>query len=402
MLKRLVVVMFMLTFLAVQGVQPHAQNNTLLIWADTNRIQVLEGLTEQFTAKFGVDVVLQEKDFGAIRDDMIVANPAGEGPDIAIGAHDWTGQLVANGVIEPLAFLQDDRSLYDPVALEAWSIGADIYALPYATEAIALIRNTDLIPDEPATFEDLLTVAKGLTDKDAGTFGILINAFAPDPFHSFPFISAFGGYIFGKNEDGSLNPCDIGLGSEGAVEGATFLRSLIDDGFVPAATGYGDMTGQFNAGKVGAIITGPWAVADVRNAGINFAVSKIPTIKGNTPGPFVGSQGFMINSFSNNKELAVTFLQEFIGITSTQVELFNVGDRAPALLSALAEVSDDPTLAAFAASAADGSPMPNIPEMSSVWGAWGDALSLVSSGESDPATAFTDAAARISETLGCN
>ena len=30
-----------------------------------------------------------------------------------------------------------------------------IYGVPYATENIALIRNTDLVPEAPATFEEM-------------------------------------------------------------------------------------------------------------------------------------------------------------------------------------------------------------------------------------------------------
>ena len=31
-----------------------------------------------------------------------VAGPAGEGPDIIIGAHDWLGELVTNGLLAPI------------------------------------------------------------------------------------------------------------------------------------------------------------------------------------------------------------------------------------------------------------------------------------------------------------
>ena len=40
--------------------------------------------------------------FVDIPDQLAVAGPSGEGPDIIIGAHDWLGQLVTNGLVAPL------------------------------------------------------------------------------------------------------------------------------------------------------------------------------------------------------------------------------------------------------------------------------------------------------------
>ena len=51
----------------------------------------LEGVAAQFEADTGIAVELVIKDFGSIRDEAITAIPTGEGPDLLVGAHDWTG-----------------------------------------------------------------------------------------------------------------------------------------------------------------------------------------------------------------------------------------------------------------------------------------------------------------------
>jgi len=74
----------------------------LLIWADDTRTPIMLKVAEDFTAAYGVEVVVQELDFGEMRGQLATAGPAGEGPDILIGAHDWLGELILNGLIEPV------------------------------------------------------------------------------------------------------------------------------------------------------------------------------------------------------------------------------------------------------------------------------------------------------------
>jgi maltose-binding protein MalE len=70
-------------------------------------------------------------------------------------------------------------------------------------------------------------------------------------------------------------------------------------------------------------------------------------------------------------------------------------DPRPSAFLSVREATDDADLAAFAEAGADGLAMPNIPEMSSVWEAWGNATSLIITGELDAATAFGDAATQV-------
>ena len=99
-LALLVVVAFLLGSLAPLAL---AQDETaLVIWADDTRAPILQEVGTAFSEEFGVDVVVQEMGFGDIRDQLKVAGPAGEGPDIIIGAHDWLGELVVNGMLAPL------------------------------------------------------------------------------------------------------------------------------------------------------------------------------------------------------------------------------------------------------------------------------------------------------------
>jgi len=149
------------------------------------------------------------------------------------------------------------------------------------------------------------------------------------------------------------------------------------------------------------ILTGPWAVADARAAGINYGIAKLPAIEGQPMRPFVGVHGFMVSSFSANKLLAMVFLQEFIVTKEAKLALYEADPRNPAFLPALEVVAADPDVAAWAANEAVGIPMPSIPEMAAVWSAWADALTLIVTQQLSPEDALRDAVARIRGLIGC-
>jgi maltose-binding protein MalE len=390
----------LLALLLISGLAVTAsESGKLLIWADDTRTPIMLKVAEDFTATYGVEVTVQELDFGGMRGQLATAGPAGEGPDILIGAHDWLGELILNGLIEPIVLTPGTVAEFNPVAIDAFSWGNLLYGVPYATENVALIRNTDLVPDVPATFEDLLVVAKGLTDLEAGEYGFLIQE--PDPFHTFALHTAGGGYIFGKDADGVLNPCDLGLDNAGSIAGAVLLDQMVKDGIEIAGAGYNEVTGAFNAGNLAMMIGGPWTLDGAKTGGINYAVSAIPTIDGNAPGVFVGVQGFMISAFSENKVLANLFIKDFLISTDVMLGLYIEGDRPPAYLPALAFLAGNEDIQGFAAAAATAVPMPKIAEMGSVWSAWSAALELIVNQTQDPTTAMQDAANEIRTLLGC-
>lgn len=364
----------------------------LLIWADDTRAAIMERLGAEFEAEFGVPVKVQEMGFGDIRSQFAVAGPAGEGPDIIIGAHDWLGELIVNGLLEPV-HLGREVNDFVPVTVEAFSWGDTLYAVPMAFESIGLIYNKELVPEPPATWDELLAIAHRLTDRENGVYGFLLQM--PDPYHTFPLFSATGGYVFGKNPDGTLNPLDVGLNNAGSVRGLELFDQLLEEGLVPVGTDYNTATSLFYQGKVGMIITGPWALGDARRAGIDFGFARIPRIDGGQPQPFVGAQGFMVSAFSRNKILAEVFLREFVVDVDTSLAIFEADPRPPAYIPALEVVSEDPIVRGVGESASVGVPMPSIPEMGSVWTAWSDAIELVMNQELDPQTALDQAVDQI-------
>jgi hypothetical protein len=151
----------------------------------------------------------------------------------------------------------------------------------------------------------------------------------------------------------------------------------------------------FETGEVPWIMAGPWALDRIRAAGVPYAITDFP----DDGAPFLGVQGFIVNALSENQLLAQAFLTEFVATPEIMYQLYEAGNRPPAYIPALELVVDE-DIAAFGSAGANAMPMPSIPEMGSVWGAWGDAFSLIFQGELDPEAALSNAQNQIEELIG--
>ena len=156
----------------------------LVIWADELRAAVIEEISPAFTDATGVGVEVQIVDFGDIRTQVTTQAPAGEGPDLFIGANDWTGELAANGVIEPIDLGSKSGDFFD-LSLTAFSIDGQLYAVPYGYEAIALYYNTDMVPEPLASIEDAVAICEDLPDIE-NCIGLPGGGDGPDAYHHYP------------------------------------------------------------------------------------------------------------------------------------------------------------------------------------------------------------------------
>ncbi len=368
-----------------------AEPTELIVWADANRAPVINELGNQFASELGITLTVQEMGFGDIRDQLAVAGPAGEGPDIIIGAHDWLGQLVANGLVSPLD-LGAKASEFLPAALTAFAYEGQQYGVPYATENVAFVCNSALAPTVPTTWDDVQTLADELESSSSGAttaWTIQTN----DPYHYFPLMSSFGGYVFGLTDAG-YDASDVGLDSPGAIAAATWVEAMVDAGHLDADVNYDVMHALFTGGQVACIGTGPWALQAIKDSGVSYTINSFPAGDEGPGRPFLGVQGFMVSAFSENQLLAQTVLTEVFATEEFMSALYTAEPRPSAYL-AVRDATSDADLAAFAAAGADGLPMPAIPEMSSVWEAWGNATTLVITGQQSGEEAFMNAAAQV-------
>ncbi|MCC2027996.1 extracellular solute-binding protein [Microbacterium sp. YMB-B2] len=358
-------------------------DSSLTVWVDAERVDALQGAADAYEEKTGVKVEIVGKDVDTIKDDFIQQVPTGKGPDITMGAHDWLGELSTNGVVAPLE-LGDSASDYLDVALQASTYDGSVYMLPYAVENIAVLRNADLVAEPATDFADM--IAKG---KAAGLDQpfVVEQGAEGNPYHLYPFQTAFGAPVFGTDASGSYDAADLQLGSEG---GTAFAQWLGEQG--AAGVLNTDIDGeiakqQFLDGKAAFWLTGPWNVGAAVDGGINVEIDPVPSPTDQVASPFAGVKGFFVSSESDNKVAANDFLVNYLGTEDVQLELFKAGNILPALTAAADTAASDPIIAGFQTVGADAVPMPAIPAMGAVWEFWGVAEAAIING-ADPAATW--------------
>jgi hypothetical protein len=173
------------------------------------------------------------------------------------------------------------------------------------------------------------------------------------------------------------------------------MRQAVEEGLMPETFDYETAHSLFETGQIPFLLAGPWALDRIRASGVPYAVAPFFPDEGV---PFLGVQGFMINAFSENQLLAQTFLTEYIATEEVMQQLYETGLRPSAFKSVL-ETTEDADLKAMGEAGADAMPMPNVPEMGSVWSAADNGITLAVTGEQTPEDAMTDAATQIRDLI---
>jgi maltose/maltodextrin transport system substrate-binding protein len=281
----------------------------------------------------------------------------------------------------------------DPLAWKAFNIGGRTWGYPISIEAVSLIYNKDLVPTPPKSFEEVIALDKKLSAQ--GKKAILWDY--NNTYFTWPVLAAGGGYAFKQKADGTYDANDTGVNNAGALKGAELIAAMIKDGVMPKGAGYADMEAAVNQGKVAMMINGPWAWDNLKKSKINFGVAKIPTVAGKKAAPFVGVMGAMVNKSSPNRDIAVEFIENhMLSVAGLKAINDDVPLGTPASKAFFNQLKSDPNIQATMASAQDGAPMPNIPEMGRFWSSMASALQNMTEGRQGPKEALDAAAKRIS------
>ena len=379
-----------LTGLASQPAQAQTAPR-LLIWINGDKgYNGLQKVGDEFERLSGVNVVVQHPE-GA-PDKFQAAAAAGKGPDIMCWTHDRVGEWAKSGLLVPIRPNQRIRDEIDDSAWRAFTYRGQVWGYPLAIEAIGLIYNKALVPTPPASFEEVIALDRQLQKDGKRAILWAYN----NSFFSWPLLAGPGGFIFGRNAQGELDPKQVGVNTPGALQGAQMLERLVRDGHMPRGARYAEMEAAFARGQVAMMINGPWAWDNVRKVGIAFGVAPIPSIGGQPSKPFVGVLGCMITAPSRVKDIAQEFIeQHLLKVESLKIISADVPLGTPANKAYYAELSADPNIVATMANARAGVPIPNIPEMGRFFPAMDAALEAITNGRQAPADALNGAAARM-------
>ncbi|SDK47843.1 sugar ABC transporter substrate-binding protein [Sediminibacillus albus] len=355
----------------------------LTIWAndEEEQLQAIEDIAADYEEQEGITVEVVPKSMLEQEQELSLAGPEGKGPDLFFQPHDRIGNIVAQGLAEPLNLTDEQVSGYSEAAMEAVTYNyegqTDQYGVPMVFETYGIFYNTDIIAEAPQTIDDLQAALEEHTDTAKETYGFLMKP--NDLYFTYPFFKNYGGYIFG-GDTGEYDTADIGLNNEGAKQGGELFQSFFGQGKIPASTTSDVIDGLFTEGKVGAVINGPWSIPGYREAlGDSLAFAPFPSINGGPGETLVGVKSWMVSYYSKNKDWA-TDLALFLTNEKNLQHYYEVAGELPPNTKAL-EALEDPIHAAFAEQIEHGVPMPSTPQMAQVWEPMNNALQFLAEGE---------------------
>lgn len=306
-----------------------------------------------------------EKKSGLTDQLQLYGNDEANGPDLYFYAHDSLGMLAEMGILAPVTDVisESDEADMLPMTLEAGTYKGAQYMLPVYFETLLFMYNKDLWEGEvPDTTDELLSYMEQHTDTAAGTYAV-VNQHST-AYNVAPFINGFGGYIINQEAKPGLDLIE----TKEAITYNQKFAALQADG------DYNTITTLFNDGEAAAIIGGPWLVTGIKEAGIDLGIkplSEFTLPNGEKLAPYSGVQGVGVMKYAaeNRKEILAKVLKALAG-EQVGIDLAVNANCAPANEKSYedGQVAANEMISAMEATAETAQPMPNIPQMSVMWG----------------------------------
>lgn len=330
------------------------------------------------------------------------AVPRGNGPDLFIYAHEMVGDWSRSGLILPnsLLGLKDEEAIFPPATVAALTFEGKTFGLPLNTKTLALYYRTDRLAElgaaPPKTTDEMVALASRFTNRADSKFGLAYEA-SNFYFHS-AWMFGFGGAIFDPDGTPRLNRPENAASLD-------FAAGLLNQSkVVPAEPNGALVLDLFQSGRALFAISGPWFASELRE-GTPYGVVPLPIISktGKPARPFMTVEAiFATTQLADRKrEQAAAFMRYFAGPASSKVRAL-LGHQTVIHPEAFRdpEIAENGFLKTFATAAAQAEPMPNRPEMRTVWEPANTALDKVLRGTVSAKEALAEADTQLTRLLG--
>lgn len=346
------------------GTEKEAEN--IVIWHDGDEgiMDTIAHCVNEELKDENIQVTFEKKS-GLTDQLQLYGNDEANGPDMYFYAHDSLGMLVGMGILAPITDVisEGDEADLLPMTVKAGTYQDTQYMLPVYFETLLFMYNKDLWEGEvPSTTEDLYAYMEAHTDTAAGTYAV-VNQHST-AYNVSPFIHGFGGYIINEDAQPGLNLQE----TKDAITYNQKFAALQADG------DYNTVTTLFNDGKAAAIVGGPWLVTGIKEAGINLGIKSLSEFtlpNGEKLAPYSGVQGVGVMKYAaENKKDAVASVLKVLAGEQVGIDLAVNASCAPANQKSYddEQVASNEMISAMKTTAETAQPMPNIPQMSVMWG----------------------------------
>ncbi|WP_280213751.1 ABC transporter substrate-binding protein [Nocardia cyriacigeorgica] len=312
---------------------------------DTTETGVVKQLIDRWNAAHPDEQVTykeQSNDASQQYDDL-VEHMRSKSSDYDVFAMDvpWTAEFAAKGWIQPLkdSFAIDTSALLPPTVASA-TYNNTLYAAPRNTNGGLLFYRSDLVPNPPKTWDEMLGMCNIARENNIGCYAGQLKNYEGLTVNTAEVINAYGGTFVGS--DGKTPTVD----SPQARAGLGKLVDAYKRGDIPpeAVTFTETESGAaFTQGKLMFLRSWPSTFGDAGSESSvvrdKFAVAPLPGESG-IGASTLGGYNAAISAFSKNKATALDFLRFLISEDAQHIV------ASGALPSVRESMYDDPALIA--------------------------------------------------------
>ena len=376
--------------------------------AESKEEDVFLKAVDDFVAVTGISVKATMISYGDADQQFIVASQGGESPDLIRISSDSMGkfgEMRVDGqpLFEDLRphITPEQRSKFDPEALDAMRYGDSLNAIPASFDCLSLIYNKAMFdgyeePNENWTLDDLLLAAQTLSNGQASG----IEMPSKNAYWWFPFLGGYDGQLFDENGNPTLD-------EGGSAESLDWMFDLeLKHHVMSEGTQISGMKQKFLDYEAAMIIDGPWNWADYEKGlvdlGTPIGQTLLPKVAstGEYLSPLVAYKGWAVSKQSKEK-VAATQLALFLSSDEVQKEFALKTYTMPTsvALKTDSEIQENPVIAGFIAQAEKGTTAPTTRGMAMVYEVLAPAFEQVYTGISTAETALVAADENLTKML---
>jgi multiple sugar transport system substrate-binding protein len=277
---------------------------------------------------------------------------------------------VANGYLEPLQPLVDNKKLTDDAVLafddllpslvkEANTYEDQLFGLPFIEFPVTFIYRKDLLKkagiEVPKTLDEMMAASKKLNsppDIYGNTVQGAVGGAGANTWNWYPFLFSYGGDILDESGKPVIN----------SPEAVAALQYYVDlyKCCSPKESVNWDNSAPYEpilGGKLAMLVTDADTYPQVSKGKYPIGIAKMPAGPAGSK-PLAGSWSYSISKYSKNKEAAWLFMQYLV--SKEAMPAYEKAGGIPPRTSTLTE-SDNPLFQTVAASLEDAKGLPKVP-----------------------------------------
>lgn len=294
-----------------QVTQGHSHEAPTAEWA-TGFAELYQGWAEE-NPDWRIDIdVIPGAEATANQAVLLEQARVGRAPDCAEVDSFVIAQFIEQGHLQPITeHFEDDLDTFYPFVADVVIDDEELYAFWWNTDLRVLYHRTDLIPEAPATWDELIEVAQEATEQEPGVDGYLFNGgrWEATTFDHLAYFWSQGGELI--DEDG--RPIfGEGENSEYMLNVFNFLAEAVESGASPervaTITEYEEFNTAAQNGQVASFLGGHWQYGQLEEIldpeEFELWDFAMPPTREADDEPVTGTGGWTFAAFTEDPEIA--------------------------------------------------------------------------------------------------